>query len=329
MELHVSRGEHAPHSVVEIQCLAKTYRDYWGRRVEALKEVSLEISRGEIFGLLGPNGAGKTTTFSILLGLQRPTKGEGRLFNSPLGDVDCRRRLGYLPENPYFYDYLNPYELLDMFADLSGVPQNERRRRIHEVLDLVGISVHEKRRLRKFSKGMRQRVGMAQAILHKPELLILDEPMSGLDPVGRRHFRDIISHMGDQGTTVLFASHVLSDVEALCSRVGILVDGKLRRVGTVDELVNPGEGQFEVVLMEVPDSLVMEWSDQHKVKRSGGRVLVSAESNAVVQQIVQQAFARGGSLVAVRPNHATLEDEFMQEVQRYQESKSKEGEAAA
>lgn len=298
---------------ISLEHLAKTYRDSWGRRVVALKDVTLEVEPGEIFGLLGPNGAGKSTTFKILLGLLRSSGGGGTILGHPLGDVAARRRLGYLPENPYFYDYLTPHEFLDTCATLSEAPRKGRRQRIASLLERVGLDPGEKRRLRKFSKGMLQRVGLAQALIHDPELVILDEPMSGLDPVGRRQFRDLITGLRREGKTVVLASHVLPDVEALCDRVGILVDGTLRRTGTVGDLLSSRAHGHELEVSGLPATLEERWVTDGIAHRGGGRLLVSVLDQGTLQDRVQQVFRAGGTLHAVRPAGASLEDVFLSE----------------
>ena len=291
--------------------LAKTFRDSWGRRVQALRDVSLEVPPGEIFGLLGPNGAGKSTTLKIVLGLFRADRGEGRLLGESLGSVSVRRRIGFLPENPYFYDHLTATELLDTWASLSELPKRGRKERIRRMLERVGLDPAERRVLRKYSKGMLQRVGLAQALLHEPDLVILDEPMSGLDPIGRRQVRDLILALKSEGKTVILSSHVLSDVEALADRVGILSKGVLVRTGRLGDLVTPGRDGFEIEAAELPDSLVESWSADRVSRRSGDRILVKAADRAELKERVLQVFRSGGALLAVRPLHASLEDLFL------------------
>ena len=300
--------------VLTLDRLAKTYRDSWGRRHEALIDVSLSVSRGEIFGLLGPNGAGKSTALKIALGLLKPSGGSGMLLGRPLGDVRARGRLGFLPENPYFYDYLSAPEFLDTSATLNGLPRRGRRDLIALTLDRVGLDPGEKRRLRKFSKGMLQRVGLAQAIMHDPELIILDEPMSGLDPVGRRQVRDLILTLKEEGKTVIFSSHVLPDVEALCDRVAILVEGRVRRVGAVGDLMRIEEAGFEIEVAGLPASLWETWSEQGLARQGGDRVLVGAATQNEMEERVQQIIRSGASLLAVRPRQVSLEDVFLAEL---------------
>jgi ABC-2 type transport system ATP-binding protein len=221
--------------------LSKTYRNgFWlNQTINSLQSFSLNISKGETFGVLGPNGAGKTTLLKILLGIVQPTSGTGEILGYPLGDRIAKQSIGYLPENAYYYDYLTGWELLDFIGSLFGVAPSLRRQRIADLLDLVGLSqsVARKKQLRQYSKGMVQRIGVAQALINDPEVVFLDEPMSGLDPVGRYQVREIILMLKKQGKTVFFNSHILSDVELICDRIGILNKGELVAIGTLNELL--------------------------------------------------------------------------------------------
>jgi ABC-2 type transport system ATP-binding protein len=229
---------------IETDKLRKVYNTgFWfNQKVESLKPCSLRVYKGETFGLLGLNGAGKTTLLKTLLGIVKPTTGRGLLLGKPIGDRSIKKKIGYLPENPYFYDFLTGWELLEYTAGLFEIPRSVQRKRIPALLELVGLaqSAAKKKQLRQYSKGMVQRVGMAQALINDPELVFLDEPMSGLDPLGRKQMRDIIVSLGDAGKTVFFNSHVLSEVEQICNRVGILAEGELISCGTLEELLaNP------------------------------------------------------------------------------------------
>src|ERR1041385_63597 len=234
---------------IEILGLEKTYMvGFWRKRPKrALLPLHLTVQEGEIFGFLGPNGAGKTTTLKMLMGLVFPTSGTARILGHEWTEPEVKAQIGFLPEQPYFYDYLTANELLDYFAQLSGVDARERQRRVPEVLSRVGLPEAGRIQLRKFSKGMLQRVGIAQAIIHDPKLVFLDEPMSGLDPVGRREGGDLIQSLKDEGKTVFFSTHILSDAEALCDRVAVLNRGELRGVGVVADLTSRVTGKFEVI----------------------------------------------------------------------------------
>jgi ABC-2 type transport system ATP-binding protein len=228
-------------AAIDTDQLSKVYRTgFWlNRKVESLKQCTLKVYEGETFGLLGLNGAGKTTLLKTLLGIVKPSYGKGLLLGKPLGDRSVKQRIGYLPENPYFYDFLTGWELLEYTAGLFEIPRSIQKQRIPALLELVGLaqSAAKKKQLRQYSKGMVQRVGMAQALINDPELVFLDEPMSGLDPLGRKQMREMIISLGDQGKTVFFNSHVLSEVEQICNRVGILAQGELICCGTLSELL--------------------------------------------------------------------------------------------
>ncbi|MBM4395382.1 MAG: ABC transporter ATP-binding protein [Deltaproteobacteria bacterium] len=240
---------------IVVEGLVKTFRTPLRRRkVEAVRSVSFRVGRGEIFGFLGPNGAGKTTTIKVLVGLVRPTAGRVTVLGGAPDDMGVKRRLGFLPEQPYFYDYLKPTELLDVFGALFGMSRAERRRVIPDLLDRVGLGAAKDRAIRKFSKGMQQRVGIAQALLNDPDLVILDEPMSGLDPIGRREVIDLIASLKARGKTVFFSSHILADVERLADRVVILDRGVMKASGTLPELLGQGTDEREVVLRAAPGS---------------------------------------------------------------------------
>src|SRR5438552_9012795 len=233
--------------------LSKDYAvGFWRKRpYRALDRLTLEVQAGEVFGFLGPNGAGKTTTLKLLMRLVFPTSGRAEILGRPLGDLSVKRRLGYLPENPYFYDYLTAEELLAYFAALFGYPHRECRSRAARLLDEVGIAGERRLQLRKFSKGMLQRVGIAQALVNDPELVILDEPMSGLDPLGRRDVRALILSLRDRGCTVFFSSHVLSDAEALCSRVAIVAKARLVATGRLTDMLAFRARGWELVVAGV------------------------------------------------------------------------------
>lgn len=232
--------------------LGKVYRvGFFMRRVEGLRDLTMEVGQGEAFGFIGPNGAGKTTTIKILMGLHRATAGHAELFGLDVNDPAARARVGFLPERPYFYEHLSAREVLHFYGQLSGLTLDERTERIEKLLDRVQLTRFANVSLAKYSKGMLQRVGLCQTLIHNPDLIILDEPMSGLDPVGRALVRDLIIEQRDAGKTVFFSSHILSDVEAICDRVAILVGGELRECGPIEEVVADRESLETVLLGEM------------------------------------------------------------------------------
>jgi ABC-2 type transport system ATP-binding protein len=258
--------------VVQIDQLRKVFKvGFWGRRVTAVDGVSLEVQRGEVFGFLGPNGAGKTTTIKILMGLIYPSGGRATLFGQSIGDPSAKAKVGFLPESPYFYDYLTSREFLRFYGHLFGLLGTALEKRIDELLELVGMTHARDLQLRKFSKGMLQRVGIAQALINDPELVILDEPMSGLDPIGRKEVRDLILRLKESGKTVMFSSHILHDAELLCDRVAMIMKGKLVACGHVSELI-AGDSTHEVEM--VIDRLLPEALE--RIKRLADRIISSA-----------------------------------------------------
>ncbi len=303
-------------TVIELTQLTKDYETGFlkKKRVRALDHLSLEVRRGEIFGFLGPNGAGKTTTLKLLMRLIYPTNGAARILGRSIDDVETHSRIGYLPENPYFYDYLSGRELLNYTAALFGIPGDVAAKRGKELLELVGLDSNlANRQLRKYSKGMLQRIGIAQALVNDPEVVFLDEPMSGLDPIGRREVRDLLLSLREQGKTVFFSSHILSDVEALCDRAAILSRGKLHRCGTVQELTESEDSAFEVVAVGIHPSALERFSkiisSQSVTATPNGVHLVLRDDDAVDDAL---ALIRdcGGKLVSVNPRRVSLEDLF-------------------
>lgn len=295
---------------IEILGLTKDYPvGFWRKRMRrSLDNLTLQVEEGEVFGFLGPNGAGKTTTLKLLMGLIFPTSGTARVRGLSINDVAMRRDIGYLPEQPYFYDYLTARELLDYYARFSGYGATERRERVEKNLERVGLAAVGKVQLRKFSKGMLQRVGIAQAILHDPKVLFLDEPMSGLDPVGRREVRDIILDLKRQGRTVFFSTHILSDAEILCDRVAVLNEGKLQGMGAPNEIVSIELLGMEI-LFEGGTGRPLPAALLERATKTGSRyhiVVPEADLYAVLDQLKASA-ARILSVTPVRP---TLEDYF-------------------
>ena len=303
---------------IETNELTKDYAvGFWRKRPKrSLDRLSLQVEQGEVFGFLGPNGAGKTTTLKLLLNLIFPTSGEARILGRPPGDVTAKRRLGYLPENPYFYDYLTAEELLTYFGGLLGLSSRDRKARVSALLDDVGIGAERRLQLRKFSKGMLQRVGIAQALLNEPELVILDEPMSGLDPLGRRDVRRLILRLRDRGCTVFFSSHVLSDAEALCSRVAILAKGRLAAAGRLSDILAFGVHGWELVVSDVTDDIIAR--HKHRVTRAlpigHGRYTLELPLETAPERLLADLVAEGGHLVSLNPLRETLEDYFVEKV---------------
>jgi ABC-2 type transport system ATP-binding protein len=301
--------------VLEVAHVARSYRaNFSPRKYWILRDLSFRIEPGELFGFIGPNGAGKTTTIKLIMDLVRPDAGTIRLFGQPHRTVAVKRRVGFLPENPYFYDYLTAGEFLDFYARLFALPAEARRRKVDELLDLVGLANRRDRQLRKFSKGMLQRLGLAQALINEPDLVILDEPMSGLDPVGRREVRDIILSLKRAGKTVFFSTHILSDTELLCDRVGILSKGELKAVGKISDLiasdVKHWEIAFEGVAAEGLPGL------ERIVSRDGAKFLVTARDEGAMRALVGALLQQGGSLHSVLPQRERLEDLFLREIGR-------------
>jgi ABC-2 type transport system ATP-binding protein len=290
---------------------------FWRPRpYRALYDLNMEVAQGEVFGFLGPNGAGKTTTLKLLMQLIYPTSGRAEILGRPVGDIGVKRRIGYLPESPYFYDYLTAEELLLYFADLFGYRRQERRERVARLLDEVGIGQERRLQLRKFSKGMIQRVGIAQALVNDPEVLFLDEPMSGLDPLGRRQVRDLILKLRDRGCTVFFSSHVLSDAEALCSRVGILAGGKLVASGRIADLQAFEVHGWELVIGGVGPALLERYRSRiDRVTPLGDqRYSLELPLHPAPELLLADLLAGGAKLVSLNPMRVTLEDFFVKKV---------------
>ena len=301
---------------IEILGLEKTYKvGFWRKRPKrALFPLQLTVEEGEIFGFLGPNGAGKTTTLKLLMGLVFPTAGSARILGRDWTDPEVKAQIGFLPEQPYFYDYLTAHELLDYYGQLSDVPTKNRKSRVEEVLHQVGLRDIQGLQLRKFSKGMLQRVGIAQAILHNPKLVFFDEPMSGLDPMGRREVRDLMEELKHQGKTVFFSTHILSDAEALCDRVAIIHRGELRGVGAVEDLTSTIQGKVEIIWQgtQVPTSIKAMGAECH-VTGDRVRVIVDEPQQDMVIDILRRERLR---LVAVIPVRTSLEAYFVEKLRR-------------
>jgi ABC-2 type transport system ATP-binding protein len=278
--------QNVPEVVVETRNLTKVYRDFWGRqKVRALKALDLTIFRGEIFGLLGPNGSGKTTTMKLLLGLLFPTEGQALVFGKDATDVSKNERIGYLPEETYLYRFLTGEETLDFFGRLFNLPAAVRRQRTAELLELVGLTAARKRQVREYSKGMARRLGLAQALINDPELILLDEPTTGLDPIGTRAMKDLILRLRDQGKTIIMCSHLLADVQDVCDRIGILYQGELKELGRVDAL--------------------LKVRDITEIRFSGG-------DGALVEEVKEVIERRNGKVHFIGNPTTTLEELFLQ-----------------
>ena len=284
--------------VIETDGLSKVYKDFWGRpRVKALNSLNLTIEQGEIFGLLGPNGSGKTTTTKLLLGLIFPTAGRALVLGKPAGDVATKARIGFLPEESYLYRFLDAEETLDFYGRLFKIPRKQRKKKIDELIEMVGLKDARKRPLKEYSKGMARRIGLAQALINDPDLIFLDEPTSGLDPIGTRDVKNLIIDLGKRGKTVLLCSHLLADVEEVCDRIALLVRGNLRKLGDVKELLADKDALQFTVKNPSPDA----------------------------RQRVEKLIAEmGGTLEGVENPVETLEDLFLEVVRQDDAEKKSE-----
>lgn len=316
-------------SVIETKGLTKTYvRDFIDiehgrlklrfrdRKMEALKDLTLNVEEGEIFGLLGHNGAGKTTAIKILTGIHYATSGSATMLGRPVGEPEARRRLGFLPENPYFYDYLRGWEFLEFYGQLYGIPKELRRKRIEELLERVGLTHARNLPLRGYSKGMNQRIGLAQALLNDPDLVILDEPQSGLDPLGRKAVRDLILDLRRQGKTVMFSSHILQDAELICDRVAVLNRGRLTAMGPLNDLLSAKVRQWEVVT-EGGDATRIEALRPRikQIRQTAIGQMAVVEEQELADEIIRCTLNGGGRVISVTPHKQTLEEYFIQELE--------------
>jgi ABC-2 type transport system ATP-binding protein len=295
---------------IEILGLTKDYPvGFWRPKMRrSLDNLSFEVQDGEVFGFLGPNGAGKTTTMKLLMGLIFPTSGTARVRGRSIDDIGMHTEIGYLPEQPYFYDYLTARELLNYYVQFSNYSASERRERVEKNLERVGLGAAGDVQLRNFSKGMLQRVGIAQAILHDPPVVILDEPMSGLDPVGRREVRDIVLDLRKQGRTVFFSTHILSDAEMLCDRVAVLASGKLQGVGAPREVVTT-QAQAMEILIETREGRALPAALAGQSTRIGPRTRITVPEEQLYS-VLEQLRGCEARIVSVSPVHPTLEDYF-------------------
>lgn len=301
---------------IEIKHLTKKYRSgFWMKEGVALSDLNLEVEAGSIFGFLGHNGAGKTTTIKLLIGIIYPTSGEALIFGRPISEIAVKREIGFLPESPYFYDYLTGSEFLHFCGQLFGMTTKECAKRVDALIELVGLKGAEDEQMRKYSKGMLQRIGLAQALINDPKLVVLDEPMSGLDPIGRKDVRDIILRLKEQGKTVFFSTHVLTDAEMICDEVGIIIKGRLRSKGKLEMLLNPKVRSVEVSLSGIPhDELASLKSFSNTIIQRGGDFLIILEEESSLPSVIDWTSKRGGKIVSIVPRRESLEDIFMEEM---------------
>jgi ABC-2 type transport system ATP-binding protein len=301
--------------VLEIRNLSKSFRTgFWLKKTQALLNVSLTVRENEIYGFLGPNGAGKTTTIKTILGLIFPDSGSISILGKDYRDISTRRFIGYAPEQPYFYEYLTAYEFMKFYGSLFGIPASELKKRIPMLLEMVGLSGKESLQLRKFSKGMLQRIGLAQALINDPKFLILDEPMSGLDPIGRREIRDLILALKKSGKTVFFSTHILSDVEMICDKVAIIIKGEIRREASLNELLTIDYNEVEIVFRTSDKTLKDEL-------RKIGLLIKEMEDTSYlivkksdISKVVDIIRDYRGEIVSIVPKRKTLEDLFIKEI---------------
>jgi|UniRef100_A0A7C3UX36 ABC-2 type transport system ATP-binding protein len=297
-------------TAIKIENLTRDYKVGFGgfKKVRALDNLNLEIFPGEIFGFLGPNGSGKTTTIKLILGLIKPTKGKITVLGKNPSDTAIKRRIGYLPESPYFYDYLTAYEFLSFCAEVLNAKENK----IDELLQLVDMKEARDVQLKNFSRGMLQRIGVAQALLGDPELIILDEPMGGLDPIGRKEVRDIIVNLRKEGKTIFFSSHILSDAEMICDRVGILVKGKLLKVGRTAQILSEEIESIEITAKNISQNQEEELSRiSSRILKSDNKVMFIVSTPEERDKVIKYIIATGGEIISVVPRRKTLEEYFM------------------
>ena len=316
--------------VVSVDGVVKDFRPGLGLRTKrVLHGVSFDVHEGEIFGFVGPNGAGKTTTLKVLMGLIKATAGHASILGHDVTESRFRQHIGFLPENPYFYDHLTGREILTFYATLSGVPKPQRAERVAQLLDWVGLSQAADTRLRTYSKGMLQRVGIAQAIVHDPDIVFLDEPMSGLDPIGRKEIRDLILRLNGEGKTIFMCTHILSDVEMLCHRVAIIVKGEIRYVGSSEEFLASEERSADVVLARLSADLVTVIEDRFDAEMRGqGEHVEMRVPEKAVKDLLHLALDTGSEVVSVTPHRVSLESIFLSAVSEgSQREQVKEGES--
>ncbi len=296
---------------IRTQGLTKEFYDPFKReKLVAVDDLTLVVERGEIFGFLGPNGAGKTTTIKMLLGLIFPTRGEAWILGEPIGNKEVRKKVSYMPENPYFYDYMTGEELLYFYGSLFGLKGNELKRRVDELLEITGMDEHRRKAVREYSRGMSQRIGIAQALVNDPELLILDEPTSGLDPIAHKEMRDLLLRLKEQGKTIFLCSHQLSDVEMVCDRVGIMNKGKLVTVGKLDDLLKVGE--VEIVVEGVEGNLDALEKIASRLHKRDGTYLLYVDGEEKAQEVLDFVVKNKGRVLSMVPLRRSLEELFVE-----------------
>lgn len=297
---------------IKTEGLTKHFYDPLRRQtVIAVDNLDLVVERGEIFGFLGPNGAGKTTTIKMLLGLIFPTKGQAWVLGNPIGDKKTRERVSYMPENPYFYDYMTGEDLLYFYGGLFGLKGSELRKKVDQLLELVGLTEHRKKQLNGYSRGMLQRIGIAQSLLNDPELLILDEPTSGLDPIAHKEVRELLIRLKEQGKTIFLCSHQLSDVEMVCDRVGIMNRGKLATVGRLEDLLRIGEVEITAEGLD-PSHVEQVEKVASRVYKKDGDYLLYADGEEKAQEIIDFVRNNGGKIISMVPLRRSLEELFVE-----------------
>ena len=294
---------------IDVKNFCKHYLDEKDPKQTAVENVNFQVKEGEIFGFIGPNGAGKTTTIKTLLGLLKPTSGEITILGKPLGDIEIKKRISYLPENPYFYQHMNSYEILDFYGQLFKIPKDIRQKRIADLLELVGLSKDGQRNLKEYSKGMLQRVGLAQTLINEPDLVFLDEPTSGLDPIAHKDIQDIIFDLKKNGKTVFMSSHQLSDVENVCDRVAIIKRGQIVRMGTMEELLE--DGITVITVDNASDELIKSLSGiADKIKPDGKRYNIYVKNQENIYKVIDTVRLKA-NLISVVPQKQSLEDLFV------------------
>lgn len=303
------------NQIIKTKDLTKEFQPSFSfRKVKALTELSIEVTRGEVFGFLGPNGAGKTTTFKLLLGLLHPTRGKIFLWEEDHYKIELKSKIGFLPESPYFYNYLKTKEYLHLCGQLCGIKYKERQNKVDTLLERVGLRTHKNSLIKTFSKGMLQRLGLAQALIHDPELLILDEPMSGLDPFGRKEVRDIMLELKAQGKTIIFSTHILSDVETVCDQVGIIIKGRLNDCGPIENLLKPKIKSFEICIKGLPIETINNLRERGLPLIQRGEEAFIRVEEVGVNDVLHELLKRGGELISFIPQKETLEDIYVSQI---------------